>query len=204
MKFISIRTVRKNLFTMFLVSGMLLASVNAKAENDTDFRRFEFEVGAGMTMGARNGFDKANPGIKMFLEARTNLKDSPLDLGFQISVTNHEKKSGDSRYSFRELFGLTTFADWNFRCWKNIAPFAGIGVGMSMVEQSSNNEGTVIFGGGGAGASVAPRIGAEFFNHIRLTAEYKVFYKGNGDITGKCSNHFALTLGYAFGGGKRK
>lgn len=184
----------------FVLGGFLLC---ANAQNTTDVKLFEFELGGGMTIGSNQGMLKSSPGLNMYLEARTNLKDTPWDLGFQLGLGYMNRMDQNkTSYKVSNKFSMLAFTDYNFRYWDKIAPFAGIGLGRT--ELIYNTSGGV--GEDGKPSSyeqifspivLNPRIGVEIFNHLRITAEYKMHFHN------KC-NWFALNLGYAFGGGKKR
>lgn len=164
-------------------------------------KSFEFELGAGLTAGSKYNMDKAVPGPNFFLESRYNLPDSPWDLALQLSLGGACRKQDDKLYSGSNKFGLTAFADYNFRKWNNAVPFIGLGVGRTAIQLTSPVTAadgiTSTFKTEYPAFILNPRIGVELFDHVRLTAEYKYTF----DIP---SSYFALNLGIAFGGGKKK
>ena len=97
---------------------------------------------------------------------------------------------------------MLAFTDYNFRYLYKVAPFVGIGLGRT--ELIYNTPGAVDDSGKPAVYEqvfspivLNPRIGVELFDHLRVTAEYKLHFHN------KC-NWFALNVGFAFGGGKKK
>lgn len=182
------------------LSGLFF-SINA--QNRIDVKPFEFEVGVGMTMGPNYGALKATPGVNAYLEARTNLKDTPWDLGFQLGLGfMNRKDEHNTSYNVSNKFSMLAFTDYNFRYWDKVAPFVGIGLGRT--ELIYNTPGAVDDSGKPAVYEqvfspivLNPRIGVELFDHLRVTAEYKLHFHN------KC-NWFALNVGFAFGGGKKK
>ena len=70
-----------------------------------------------------------------------------------------------------------------------VSPFVGVGLGVAWSEVNADNSPH------GAHFAFMPRVGVEVARHIRVTVAYKVFEKAN--------NHLAISVGYAFGGGKR-
>ena len=194
----------KNNFTFSLIALMMsVIFCNVNAQNNTKVKLFEFEIGGGMTIGSNYGTLKAAPGVNSYLEARTNLKDTPWDLGFQLGLGYMNRKDEHKiSYNVTNKFSMLAFADYNFRYWDKVAPFAGIGLGRT--ELFYDTPGAI---GSDGKPSVYeqvfspivlnPRIGVEFFDHLRITAEYKMNFHN------KC-NWFALNVGFAFGGGKKK
>ncbi len=167
------------------------------AQNNKDVKLFEFEVGGGMTLGSNYGTLKLSPGVNAYLEARTNLKDTLWDLGFQLGLgyMNRKDQYGTS-YNVSNKFSMLAFADYNFRFWDKVAPFAGVGLGRTELIYNSPVDGSsAIYEQKFSPVVLNPRIGIELFDHLRITAEYKMHFHS------KC-NWFALNLGCVFGGGK--
>lgn len=90
------------------------------------------------------------------------------------------------------------YSDYNYRKWKHISLFGGIGLGCAQVVNQVEDdepeywyrdtwrENFFVF---------SPRVGVEFFNHIRLTVNYKALSK---------YSRWGVNLGFAFGGGAKK
>ncbi len=186
---------KKYLFLFFV--ACLSCNLSFGKNNNTDVKAFEFEVGAGMAVGSRAGFQSMIPGPQFLLEARTNLKDTSWDLGSQLAFGGIYHKDNSHSYATVNRFSMVAFTDYNFRYWDKICPFAGIGLGRTTIRSefpSATESGSAITSTNPA-FILNPRIGVEFFNHLRLTAEYKCTFD-------KRSSYFALNLGFAFGGGR--
>jgi hypothetical protein len=98
---------------------------------------------------------------------------------------------------------LVTFVDHNWRGWRRVSLFAGAGVGMSAVdwefyEYRSDLERAVWDTYRDRSFVFNPRVGAEFFNRVRLTVEYKWM------VTASEYSFFGLTVGGVFGGGRKR
>ena len=73
-------------YLLFFVCAVLYGNAAfAQKKNDTNVRAFEFEVGVGFAVGSKDGLVGMVPGPHFLIEARTNLKDTPWDLGFQLA-----------------------------------------------------------------------------------------------------------------------
>ena len=184
----------------FICLALATAFSTFAMAQDNRVKPFEFEVGAGMTMGSKFGLDKAIPGPNAYVEGRINLFDTPWDLGVQTSFGAAFRKQGDKRYDSSNKFGIEVFTDYNFRYWDRIAPFVGLGVGRTAVVTSlpltGADDATVTSKTTSPAFLLNPRAGIELFGHLRLSAEYKCTFQ-------KESSYFALNLGIAFGGGKK-
>lgn len=185
---------------IILVTALAVLFSSAALAQNYNVKPFEFEIGAGMTMGGKAGLTKVVPGPNAYLEARVNLFDSPWDVAVQTSFGGAFRKQDDKLYTSGNKFGITAFADYNFRRWDRVAPFVGLGVGRTAVVStmpSIGADGTVVSSKTTYPAFILnPRVGVEVFDHLRLSAEYKFTFH-------KESSYFALNLGFAFGGGKR-
>ncbi len=174
----------------------------AQKKNDTNVRAFEFEVGVGFAVGSKDGLVGMVPGPHFLIEARTNLKDTPWDLGFQLAYGGIYRKDGYHDYVTTNRFSMVAFTDYNFRYWDKVCPFAGIGLGRTTIraefpDSVSGGTERPVLSSTYPAVILNPRIGVEFFNHLRLTAEYKCTFD-------RRSSYFALNLGFAFGGGRKK
>ena len=175
---------------VFAMSGLMfmfvgIVSVSAQT---MDVRRVEGEIGAGMACGLwKLDYEHCTPGPKINLELRYNLPKVPIDVGLHISpyavyrnrtIDQHIDKDSDL------ALDLMAVSDYNFRRGRKVSFFAGAGVGVTV--QSSRT--TLL--------SAMPRVGVEFFNHLRLTAAVSFSQK---DVS-----HFSLSIGGVFGGGPKK
>ena len=194
------------LFLLFLP----IASLGIFAQDYNNVRVFEFEMGAGLNHGNIRGYSQS--GIKVgpviFIETRFNLRESPLDIGLQSSIGgSFAKKAKKDSY----LYDISTIAvvsaiylDYNHRKWENVSLFGGLGLGRALFkidEDQVSHDGTRINGHEcnheiHSLFAFSPRIGAEFFNCIRLTAECK--------IMAKYSSYYALNVGIVMGGGMKE
>lgn len=118
------------------------------------------------------------------LEARFNFQNSPWDIGAQFLFMNQDSDS-------------CFFGDRNWRNWHNIAPFAGVGLGL--------NSGVALLAIFGSSGSIGQpthgylslRGGCEFFDWLRFTAEYRqAFFGGISTLS--------LQFGFVIGGRHRK
>ena len=162
---------------------------------------FEFEIGAGMSVGNKYGLDKAVPGPNFYMEVRINLNDTPWDLGVQTSLGAACRKQNDQIYNATNKFGITVFADYNFRNCGAASPFIGLGLGRTAVASSYPGvgaDGTVTTINNTRPALILnPRVGVELYDHLRLSAEYKFTFQRE-------SSYVAVNLGYSFGGARKK
>jgi len=179
----------------------VLPGLALSAQNYNNVRTFEFEVGISIGNGRKYDGVKSKNGGQFFLEGRMNVGCTPWDAGLQFSkgaFDRYAAKYGWEQYIMHET--LTTFVDYNLRKWKNIALFAGLGVGISSItdeynytnrkyqryDRSSDGNYTVF----------TPRIGAELFRHLRITMEYRMTYREYA--------YFGISIGGVLGGGFKK
>lgn len=188
-------------YLLLFVFACCFSNLSFGKSNNTDVKGFEFEVGAGLAAGSRAGFQSMVPGPQFLLEARTNLKDTPWDLGFQLAFGGIFHKDSSRSYATVNRFSMVAFTDYNFRYWDKVCPFAGIGLGRTTISSefpsaTESDSAVSVIPSTHPAYILNPRIGVEFFNHLRLTAEYKWTFD-------RRSSYFALNLGFAFGGGRK-
>lgn len=137
-------------------------------------------------------FGRSRQGVEVGAEVRYNFYQAPVDLGLQFSLCtfNRGERTNNtaSNYSFNSQTLLIT-SDYNFFQTRLASLFVGMGAGCAWNNINQDNTRS------GFNPCVAPRIGVEIANHLRITATYKFYEKAN--------NHLLLSVGFAFGGGKR-
>jgi len=186
---------------MAAVAVMTAVSANAQGEFG-DVKPFEFEAGFGMATGGKSNGTKVTPGAALYIEGRYNIQNSPFDVGLQGYLSNFDRDNVmvDGRRLDMHIMPrlVTVYGDYNFRQWKRVSLFGGLGLGCAHV--INQRQGETGFGIGNTVRdnffAVTPRIGAELFNHIRLTVDYKIISKDYSCL--------GINLGFAFGGGVRK
>lgn len=181
----------KKLLSFYL---FLIMAMGAVAEDRLDVQRIEGEIRTGMSLplgGYHGGCAKGN--ALLGAELRYNFKQSPWDCGIlivELDVARRGYGYSDSRLR-TATFGI--LGDYNFRQGRKINPFAGLVVGGGVLEPigsftlNPNHHGSMVF---------MPRVGCEFFRHIRLTASTTLSRKGY--------NTFNIALGIVIGGRPKK
>ena len=86
---------------------------------------------------------------------------------------------------------LSAFSDYNFRRGKKFSPFIGIGIGIASCKVVQG-----YYGDDAVKAIFTPRLGVEILNHFRITAYSRLGYRGY--------NNIGVSVGYAFGAGKKR
>ena len=130
----SIMNLRSKNMKRILLCTVIAASISGYAfAQDNAVKPFEFEIGAGMTIGNKYGMDKVVPGHNAFMEARVNLFETSWDLGIQASFGATAKKKGGQLYHEINRFGIAVFTDYNFRNYGRVAPFLGLGIGRASI-----------------------------------------------------------------------
>lgn len=200
---------KKFLLSIALCAVVLSVDAQSLKQNNSGTRLFELEAGVGTGIGSgRLGPYSRSPhsGIYFFIEPRLNIPGSSFDVGVQLSVgrsSDHPNPSApDYYYSAKYNPAVVTFVDYNLRKWRNVSLFGGAGMGVSAidllyptypeelggrVERDVSSLSTFVFN---------PRIGVEFWDHLRVTMEYK-WIKREYSI-------FGVTVGGIFGGGYKK
>ena len=171
---------------ILLFALVMMCALPVAAQDD--IRRFEGEIAVGLARSTHLlDYDNQLLGWKLTTELRYNLRTLPMDFGLQISLGNY--RYDDSTLHYNEIYNasyILAVADYNFRRNKNVSCFVGVGAGMSDTEFRFNE----------TAMCVMPRVGVEFWRHLRLTASYYIADKEHSGI--------ALTVGVVFGGGNKK
>lgn len=152
-------------------------------------RSVEFEMGFGGGIAILENRTGASYEFKM--ELRCNLPQSHWDLGMYFAAGGTEEGAPYTEYNRTHLDEVTTYMlpviDYNWWRGKNVSCFLGGGMGMSTSRINGNTD---------AGLCLMPRVGAEFFNRLRLTADYKWNIDGLYD-------YLNFSVGFVFGGGRK-
>lgn len=186
----------KRLIILLLLTG---ATCSLCAQVNNSVRTIEVEPLFGINLSNKIDFASTLSGF-LGVEIRLNYPSTGWDVGLQFSLgamyQNDKVFPIDHHIRYK---GITTFVDYNYRRWKNIAPFAGLGIGAAFIDDEFSYRDTQQ---GDSGINThrsicfAPRVGVEFFRHYRLTFEYRYMQVQYST--------FNITLGVAFGGGYKK
>ena len=170
----------------------------------------EFEIGGAIALGSaelRNldlKWDENEPGYSLHAEFRYNFALIPLDLGVRVGSSFFNRTLfqvfEDAEFKSINAMGVV---DYTLFRKSAVSLFVGAGFGYSALDTShlgdldhqspgikefikDHSKGTFC---------MMPRLGVEIAHHIRITASY-LYQKS-------ASNHFDLSVGIVFGGGKR-
>lgn len=164
--------------TLLLAILLLAGSAFAQTQK-REVRRFEIEPQIGI---ASTSFITAG------IEYRYNFNQRPWDVGINCSMDFSGSR-------------ITAVGDYNFARNKNTSFFIGIGAGWANTDILNIDEAIEEYGDSCCASTqdclcVYPRIGLEFFRHLRLTATVNTYNFKEAE--------FLLTLGVAIGGGRKK
>lgn len=183
--------IRKMIFvTLCFISAALVG----KAES-TNVQMLEGEIRAGLTvpLGAYHG-GSAQVSGDLGIEGRYNFRNSPWDCGLMLELStarrgfNHLYDDDYDRWQSNRTLGLAILGDYNIRQGRKVNPFIGAALGVAF----NDVVGDKYFPTNGTSILFAPRVGVEFFHHIRLMTQFNICRKGY--------NNFSLTLGFVIGG----
>ena len=160
-------------FTLLLLAGTAFAQ-----NKEREVRRFEIEPHIGI---ASTSFITAG------IEYRYNFNQRPWDVGINCSMDFSGSR-------------ITAVGDYNFGRNKNSSFFIGLGAGWANTSILHIDEAIEEYGDSCCASTqdclcLYPRIGVEFFRHIRLTAVVNTYNFKEAE--------FLLTLGVAIGGGRK-
>ncbi len=131
-----------NRVLIFLVAILLgVSAASAQKSDYGDVRRFEGELGVGFATAGKAGGIKVTPGMALFLEGRYNIDNTPFDVGLQILFTNYARDGvmiDGERYDMHIMpRPFIVYGDYNFRRWKRVSFFGGLGLGYAQVVNQS-------------------------------------------------------------------
>ena len=169
-----------------------------------EIRTWEAEIGAGIAFGGNKlNFDHTYPGASFLMEGRYNFTRLPIDVGLQIHTNLLNRESEHAKKMNFKSWNILVVSDYNVFRTSRVSLFAGAGFGYAFDTESApasfDNTQSDWSGLSSTGerhdVCFMPRIGAEFFHHIRTTFDYRLQEKAN--------RHFTFTLGFVFGGGRK-
>ena len=183
-----------------------------KAKTPRKIRAFELELAGGIVSPTEKlSFDKNNLGWTALGELRYNFKRLPLDLGVHVDgalfnregqrLNDPESLKGIATAKFTSITGLGV-VDVNLLRTKAFSIFFGCGVGYGMLLSDIREIQNVKDIDQKGSFCVMPRAGIELFRHIRATFYYKHFEVGG--VKDLSQDHYGVSLGVVFGGGKKK
>ena len=160
--------------TLLLLAGTIFAQ-----NKEREVRRFEVELHIGV---ASTSF------LTTGIEYRYNFNQHPWDVGINCSMDFNGSR-------------ITAVGDYNFARNKDSSFFIGAGAGWANTTILNIDKAIEECGDSCCASTqdclcVYPRIGVEFFRHLRLTAAVNTYNFKEAE--------FLLTLGVAFGGGRKE
>ena len=172
-----------------ILSAIALCLLALPGKAQEPVRSVEFEIGGGGSVAMRQG--KSYGGMELKMELRCNIPNSNWDLGINFTAGGTMEGVQYDKVNHLYLDEVTTYMlpviDYNWRRGKKISYFFGGGLGMYTSRINGYTD---------AGMCFMPRAGAEFFNRLRLTADYKWNIQGT-------YNYLNLSIGFVFGGGRK-
>ncbi len=160
--------------------------------------KIEYELGFGEAFPVQIEDYPSFCGRHFFGEVRYNF-NSKYDFGLNLSDTRFIQDDVSDK-TIHQILGLSAklFFDYNWRHAKDYNIFVGFAAGWSSYHSDTNYYGPSGENGSksieGSIPCVAPRIGVELFDRLRLSYSLNVPYDGYEYI------HSAITIGLVFGG----
>lgn len=181
---------KKSIFAILL---LLMTTTTAMAEDGIN--HIELELGIGTTFGYNDIKDLENQDLGLFLhaEGRYEFSNIPITVGAFASFGLNCKwyyydYQGIPDRKTIDYYSSNFMAtcDYNFRVHSKIKLFAGAGVGVCKYGKGANTTFSIndydyvcVNGKGSYSAAFMPRLGAVFFDHLRLTFGYKLQERAN-------------------------
>lgn len=182
---------------------LLFVAVNSIAVySQTSVRyvqKMEVELRAGLTTPLGDYHTgKSQTSASLGLEGRYNFRGTPWDCGIMLDLSTarrgyeHLYNDGYDRWQSNRTLSFALTGDYNFRQGTKINPFVGTAVGVAY----NDVVGDKYFPSNGISMVFSPRIGVEFFYHLRISAQLNLCRKGY--------NNLSVNLGLTFGGCPKK
>lgn len=153
-----------------------------------------FYFGVTNPIGAYHNGD-AKIGAMMGIDLRYNIQDSPWDFGAFLELCTAMRdfyKDGSYAYQNNRTTVVGIVSHYNFGQGKQVNPYIGLGLGFAL----NDVVGSRVYPSKSHSLAISPRIGVELLRHLRVDCHTEISRKGFHTI--------GLTLGLAFGGGKKK
>ena len=192
----------KRITILFAALGGCATSFAQKIE----VRRLEGEIGFGLINDVNSlTLDNCATGPKLYGELRYNFRMLPIDVGLQVSGSYFHRETDNQAERLKsKSYNIMAVADYNLFHGRKLSVFAGIGVGLGVLDMSypidiKNPDAHWTGYSTGDGKNkpcFSPRVGIELFNHLRLTVHYMAEEKAN--------NHFGVSIGGVIGGGRKR
>lgn len=174
----------------------ICSAQNRKAERTSSS---EFEIAMGVMSGLKDDYG-AYPRIggQFLFEYRYNIPGNNLSFGTQWSIGYFKRVDYDNDLVSRisNKGSMINYLDYNFRLKDNVSIFAGLGVGLALINYEYPEwvaddiyEQRYLFT---RSAVVTPRVGVELFKRLRLTIDYRLMRKDY--------SYFSINLGFTIGG----
>ncbi len=155
----------------------------------------EGQLSIGWATAANNipNFGKSYQGVEADIEVRYNFAKIPIDVGLNFAVCSFNRGERYGSYAQLNKFASRTLmatSHYNFMQRRNVSPFAGIGAGVAWCDVMKDGSSKGVY------PAVAPLLGVEFYEFIRVCLSYKIYEKAN--------NHLVVGVGFVIGGKKRQ
>lgn len=177
----------------FLFLAVFLCSATAGAQQ---LRRCEGEIGAVVPVAAKRYGGKFEPAWNVYAEGRRNFAAVPLDLGIRLQYGAFYRSWASTHVDRNYRAGtLMAVADYTFRRLSRVAFFAGCGAGISLVQVEHAGPASKSYRLEAA-ACLEPRVGIDFFHHLRLTVGYRLLNREYSTLE--------VGVGIVVGGGPKR
>ena len=137
-------------------------------------KKVQFEAGINYPLGFGEDANKENH-IGLYFNGTYNFSESPLNVKLRLSYESYTvvmNQYANSPFNGRSL-SLIPSLNYNFPMSEKSSFYAGLGAGIS----ADNTDSGVFNDGCEMHFVVAPQIGAEFFRHLNLSAQYNITQK---------------------------
>lgn len=182
----------------FLLIGLFLFLTGiVRAQEAREVGKFEAEIGAGIPFLGKKYGGTFEPGWAAYAEGRYNFRSVPADIGLKFQTgTFYRTWDGFTFNGDYHYYATSVVSHYNFRRTKNVSPFVGCEAGFSVLTAHYYDFEVIDRKEHDFAACIAPRIGVEFFHHVRLSVAYLLMNKEYSNME--------VSIGVVLGGGRRK
>ncbi len=174
-------------FKNVLLAFVAVCATNIATAQVRDVPLVEGGLSVGVMFPSVNLFDTAGyPGGQVAAELRFNTS-SKFDVGTQVSMSRFKQEGLFLNHpDVVAIFTPSVLFDYNWRPSEMMNMFVGAGFGFPFCVDGPDVAAYV------SGFEAFPRVGVEFYDRLRFTADYRVNFAGCG--------YAGFTIGYVFGG----
>lgn len=187
---------KRSCLIVLLLACAAFGAVGAAARDKGPHR---FEVGAGADIYGLLGMvggPVQHPGPRVFFEYRYFITDgwnAGVNVAYQFHTSDSSPQPPEPSFGFsNHIPGIVALTEYVFLPGRKVRPFVGGGMGFSALWQVYDDPGRQSPGIQCYGL-LYPRVGVEFFGHLRLALEFRYAWEGEYGFSNDSSKGLSLS-----------